>query len=178
MTTTPRIGVYPGTFDPITNGHRDVISRASRLCDRLIIGVATNAGKGPLFTSEERVDMARNDLADLAERGDGGAEIEIQLFDSLLVDFATDVGASAIFRGLRVVSDFEYEFQMAAMNARLNVEVETVFLMASEQHLFVASRMVKEIARYGGDISTFVTPAVAHRVFDKLKRPGLHAVNE
>ena len=171
-----RIGIYPGTFDPLTNGHMDIISRATRLVDRLVIGVAVNAGKEPMFSLTERVEMVREQVA-LMRRGDG-ANIEVRPFTSLLMHFADEVGASVILRGLRAVSDFEYEFQMAAMNARINEAVETVFLMASEQHLFVASRLVKEIARYGGDITSFVSPAVARRVIEKLKRPGLHAVNE
>ena len=171
----PRIGVYPGTFDPITNGHRDVIARASKLCDKLTVGVASNAGKDPLFTGEERADMVRRDLEIMTG---GGAIIDVQVFDNLLMDFATQLGACCIFRGLRAVSDFENEFQMAAMNSRLNSEVETVFLMASEQHLFIASRLVKEIGRLGGDISGFVSARVAEQVIERLKQPKLHAINE
>ena len=169
----PRIGVYPGTFDPITNGHRDVIERAMKICDRLIVGVARNAGKGPLFTADERADMVAREVREL----DDGAAIEVKVFDNLLMDFATQQSATCIVRGLRAVSDFEYEFQMAAMNSRLNDEVETVFLMASERNLFIASRLVKEIARLGGDISTFVSADVARRVLQKLKEPTLHAIS-
>ena len=175
MSGGQRIGVYPGTFDPITNGHRDVIARASKILDRLVVGVAANGGKGPLFTAEERAEMVRADLADTPS---GRAEIEVKIFANLLMDFANQERASCIVRGLRAVSDFEYEFQMAAMNMRLNDEIETVFLMASEQHLFIASRLVKEIGRLGGDISSFVSPAVAKKVLDRLDRPPLQAVND
>ena len=168
-----RIGVYPGTFDPITNGHRDIIARAMKICDELIVGVAANVGKEPLFTGEERAEMARRDLVGMVE---AGASIEVRIFDNLLMDFAADAGATCIIRGLRAVSDFEYEFQMAVMNSHLNAEIETVFLMASEQHLFIASRLVKEIARLGGDISGFVSPEVQAQVIGRLKQPHIRAV--
>ncbi|MDR3517796.1 MAG: pantetheine-phosphate adenylyltransferase [Azospirillaceae bacterium] len=153
-----RIGVYPGTFDPITNGHLDIIQRASRLVDHLIVGVARNAGKGPLFTADERVAMVK---ADLEGRSANGTNIEVRAFDNLLMHFAVDVGAGVIIRGLRAVSDFEYEFQMAGMNARLDPTVETIFLMASDRNQFISSRFVKEIGRLGGDVTLFVSAHTA-----------------
>ena len=156
-----RIGVYPGTFDPVTNGHLDIIQRATRLVDRLVVGVAINIGKGPLFSLEERVGMVEEELAALRAAGTiNGTEIEVRPFDSLLMHFAVSMNAGLIIRGLRAVSDFEYEFQMAGMNTRLNARVETVFLMASERQQFISSRFVKEIGRLGGDISSFVSPRV------------------
>ena len=137
-----RIGLYPGTFDPVTNGHLDVIGRAARLLDRLVVGVAVNTGKGPLFTLEERVELVKAEIERIASKND--MEIDVLPFDTLLVDFARKVGASMIVRGLRAVSDFDYEFQMAGMNYRMAPDVETVFLMASERHQFIASRLVKE----------------------------------
>jgi pantetheine-phosphate adenylyltransferase len=162
-----RIGVYPGTFDPVTNGHMDIIQRATRVLDHLIVGVARNAGKGPLFSTEERVQMVEEDVAALKPNG---TKIEICPFDSLLMHFAMDMNASVIIRGLRAVSDFEYEFQMAGMNARLNPKVETVFLMASDRHQFISSRFVKEIGRLGGDITSFVSPRVAARLAIRFKQ--------
>lgn len=153
-----RVGVYPGTFDPVTNGHMDIISRATRLVDRLIIGVAVNAGKGPLFTLDERVDLTRKAVA--AMPSTNGCTIEVRPFENLLMDFAEECGASTVIRGLRAVSDFEYEFQMAGMNARVNPRVDTVFLMAAERCQFISSRFVKEIGRLGGNISTFVPDLV------------------
>ena len=161
-----RLGVYPGTFDPVTNGHMDVIQRATRICDRLIVAVAVNAGKEPLFSVDERVAMMAAEVANVAN-GDG-SRIEIRPFDSLLVDFVASLGAAMIVRGLRAVSDFEYEFQMAGMNARLKPDVETVFLMASDRHQFISSRFVKEIARLGGEVGHFVSPRVRDRVVAKL----------
>jgi pantetheine-phosphate adenylyltransferase len=162
-----RIAIYPGTFDPITNGHLDIIRRAARLVDRLVIGVSTNAGKEPLFSLKDRLAMVEAEVADLdLPRGNG--VVEVRSFDTLLMHFAQSVGASMILRGLRAVSDFEYEFQMAAMNARLNPEVETVFLMASESQQFIASRLVKEIGRLGGDITSFVSPRVAERLIARF----------
>ncbi|HWK45537.1 MAG TPA: pantetheine-phosphate adenylyltransferase [Stellaceae bacterium] len=161
----PRVGVYPGTFDPITNGHTDVILRAAKLVDRLIIGVARNAGKGPLFSDGERVDMVRDEIAHLGDP-DLASRVEVQSFEILLMNFAMSVGASVIVRGLRAVSDFEYEFQMAGMNARLNPAIETVFLMASDRYQFISSRFVKEIGLLGGDVSHFVSP----RIVDRLNR--------
>ena len=162
----PRTGVYPGTFDPVTNGHLDIISRATRVVDRLIVGVAVNAGKTPLFSLEERVAMVENEIAVLAN-GDG-SRIEVRRFANLLMHFVEGAGASLIVRGLRAVSDFEYEFQMTGMNARLNPEVETVFLMASDKHQFISSKLVKEIAGLGGDIAQFVTPAVRERLLERV----------
>jgi pantetheine-phosphate adenylyltransferase len=164
--TQPRIGIYPGTFDPITNGHADIIRRAVRVVDQLVIGVARNDGKGPLFATDERVEIVRDEIAHL-ENGDA-ERIEVRAFDTLLVNFAQAVGASVVIRGLRAVSDFEYEFQMAGMNARLNPEIETVFLMASDRFQFISSRFVKEIGALGGDISHFVSPRVAARLSDRF----------
>lgn len=161
-----RVAVYPGTFDPVTNGHMDIITRGARLVDRLVIGVAVNIGKEPLFTLDERVAMVEAEIASLA---DGYKDrISAVPFDNLLMDFVEQQGGSMVVRGLRAVSDFEYEFQMASMNARLNNRVETVFLMASERQQFIASRFVKEIAQLGGDISSFVSPRVFERVKKKL----------
>jgi pantetheine-phosphate adenylyltransferase len=161
-----RIGLYPGTFDPVTNGHLDIIGRAVKLVDRLVIGVAINNDKGPMFTLDERVEMVMREAAPYQDR----AEIVAAPFSTLLMSFAQDVGAQIIIRGLRAVADFEYEFQMTAMNQRLNREIETVFLMADPRHQAIASRLVKEIARLGGDISPFVTPAVAERLREKVAR--------
>ena len=164
--TSSRVGVYPGTFDPLTAGHMDVIVRSLKLVDRLIIGIAVNAGKGPLFSVEERTEMVELEVARL--RNSDGSRIEVCAFDNLLTHFVASVGGTLIVRGLRAVSDFEYEFQMAGMNSRLCPEIETLFLMASERHHFIASRLVKEVARYGGDISDFVTPAVRDRILAKM----------
>lgn len=156
------IGVYPGTFDPITLGHVDIIRRAAKVVDRLVIAVARNDGKGPLFKTDERVELVREEIAALESSGSSnGIDIEVQAFDNLLMHFCESQGARVIVRGLRAVSDFEYEFQMAAMNARLNPQIETVFLMASERQQFISSRFVKEIGRLGGDITSFVTPPTA-----------------
>jgi len=153
-----RIGLYPGTFDPVTLGHLDIIKRAVKLVDTLVIGVAINAAKAPLFSLDERVAMLKAEAGRLAA---GQTAIEVRPFDTLLVKFAEDVGAGVIIRGLRAVSDFEFEFQMVAMNQRLNSEIETVFLMADPRHQAISSRLVKEIALLGGDITAFTTPAVA-----------------
>lgn len=169
--TEPLIGVYPGTFDPVTNGHMDIIKRATKVMDRLIIGVAINAGKSPLFSLEERTEMMENEVA--KQLNGDGSRIEVRPFDTLLMNFALSCNARVIVRGLRAVSDFEYEFQMAGMNARLNTDVETMFLMASDRHQFIASRFVKEIARLGGDISAFVAPDVVKRVEQKFKNGEL-----
>jgi len=169
----PRIGVYPGTFDPVTNGHMDIISRATNVVDRLVIGVAVNTGKEPFFSLDERVEMLRDQVGTIAN-GDG-TRIEVRPFNNLLMHFVVEVGAQVILRGLRAVSDFEYEFQMAGMNARLNPHVETVFLMASESHQFIASRFVKEVARLGGDVSHFVSPGIAARIAERLARENTGA---
>ena len=161
-----RIGLYPGTFDPITLGHIDIIRRASLLVDRLVIGVAINRDKSPLFTLEERVEMLEKDCADLSEQT--GTEIIVHPFENLLINCAHDVGAQVIVRGLRAVADFEYEFQMVGMNRSLDNSIETVFLMAEAKHQAIASKLVKEIARLDGDISKFVTPHVANRLLKKL----------
>ncbi len=153
-----RVGLYPGTFDPITLGHLDIIRRAASLVDKLVIGVAINRDKGPLFDLEARVAMIEEECAGLAR--DTGIEIVVHPFENLLIDCAKDVGASLIIRGLRAVADFEYEYQMVGMNRQLNNEIETVFLMAEAQHQAIASKLVKEIARLDGDVSKFVTPRV------------------
>lgn len=157
-----RIGVYPGTFDPITNGHQDIIHRACRVVDRLIVAVAANAGKGPMFSLNERLDMVRADVAAMTETN--GSVIEVRAFDTLLISFAAAAGAAVIIRGMRAVSDFEYEFQMAAMNARLNPRIETMFLAAAEGSQFISSRFVKEISLLGGDVSSFVSSRVVERL--------------
>jgi pantetheine-phosphate adenylyltransferase len=161
-----RVGLYPGTFDPVTNGHLDIIGRALKLVDRLVIGVAINRDKGPLFSLDERVAMLQAETAPLAH----GAEIVVEPFESLLVHFAKEQGAQVIVRGLRAVADFEFEFQMTAMNQQLSREIETVFLMADPRHQAVASRLVKEIAKLGGDISSFVPPNVARHLLAKVGR--------
>jgi pantetheine-phosphate adenylyltransferase len=161
-----RVGLYPGTFDPVTNGHLDIISRAARLLDRLVIGVARNIGKSPLFPLEERVELVRHECELVSART--GTVIEVGSFDTLLIEHARGVGAGCIVRGLRAVSDFDYEFQMAGMNYRLDPQIETVFLMASEHHQFISSRFVKEIAQLGGDVSSFVSPLTLERIRAKL----------
>jgi pantetheine-phosphate adenylyltransferase len=161
-----RIGLYPGTFDPVTNGHIDIIERAVKLVDRLVIGVAINADKGPMFTLEERVDILKQETAFLT----GPAQIVVAPFSTLLMHFAQEVEAQVIIRGLRAVTDFEYEFQMTAINHQLNPDIETLFLMAGVRHQAIASRLVKEIARLGGDITPFVTPGVAERLREKVAR--------
>ena len=153
-----RIGLYPGTFDPITLGHIDIIQRAMALVDRLVIGVAINRDKGPMFTLEERVAMVEAECAAIIAKT--GGEIVVLPFENLLIDCAKDVGASVIVRGLRAVADFEYEFQMVGMNRALDASIETVFMMADARRQAIASKLVKEIARLGGDVSKFVTPPV------------------
>ena len=162
MSRRPHIGVYPGTFDPITLGHLDIIRRGAHLVDRLVIGVTTNPSKEPMFTVAERLKQVQREVEGIAPN------IDVVEFDSLLMDFAEREGASLILRGLRAVADFEYEYQMAGMNQQLNDDIETVFLMADVSLQPIASRLVKEIARYGGDIGKFVTPAVAADVRAKL----------
>jgi pantetheine-phosphate adenylyltransferase len=166
-----RVGLYPGTFDPIHKGHYDIITRAAKLVDRLVIGVAVNAGKAPLFSCEERVAMVRDEVRRL-----DGKNIEVSPFDNLLMHYAMELGAAMIVRGLRAVSDFEYEFQMVGMNARLNPDIETVFLMASDSHQFISSRLVKEIAMLGGDIRSFVSPRVAEHLMDRVRKVGAAAL--
>jgi pantetheine-phosphate adenylyltransferase len=165
-----RAGLYSGTFDPVTNGHLDVIGRAARLLDRLVIGVAVNASKGPLFPLDERVELVRAEVAPIAAQA--GSRIEVMPFEGLVVAFARQVGAATIVRGLRSVTDFDYEYQMAGMNRRLDESVETVFLLASETNQFIASRLVKEIARLGGDISSFVPALTLQRTLARLQQPG------
>lgn len=162
-----QVGVYPGTFDPITNGHLDIIIRAAKhVVDHLIVAVAVNAGKGPLFTVEERCKMVQDQVDNCNDLRPGC--IEVRPFENLLVKFASDAGASVVVRGLRAVSDFEYEFQMAAMNRRLHPEIETVFLMASDRNQFISSRFVKEIGMLGGNVSHFVPPEIARILNDKF----------
>jgi pantetheine-phosphate adenylyltransferase len=162
-----RVGIYPGTFDPITNGHTDIIRRAAKIVDRLIVGVARNDGKGPLFSTDERVTIVREEIVNMLDR-ETAARIEVRSFETLLMKFAESAGASVIIRGLRAVSDFEYEFQMAGMNARLNTEIETVFLMSADRYQFISSRFVKEIGALGGDVSHFVSKQVAARLTERF----------
>ena len=164
-----RIGLYPGTFDPVTNGHHDIVRRAVKLVDRLVVGVAVNRDKGPLFTLEERVEMLEAEI-DGIRAHNGGVEIVVRPFDSLLMRFAEEVEADVIIRGLRAVADFEYEFQMVGMNRALNSRIETVFLMAEANHQAIASKLVKEIGRLGGDVAKFVSPAVERRLLEKFGR--------
>ena len=163
-----RTGLYPGTFDPITLGHVDIIKRACKLVDRLVIGVAINRDKGPLFSLEERVAMVEAEMKTISEAT--GVEIAVHPFENLLIDCARDVGASIIIRGLRAVADFEYEFQMVGMNRKLDSEITTVFLMAEAERQAIASKLVKEIARLNGDVSAFVPPAVRDALVAKYER--------
>lgn len=167
FSATPRIGIYPGTFDPITVGHMDIIRRALHVVDTLVIGVALDTGKAPLFGIEERGRLVRENLKELGADAD---RVEVRTFSGLLVNLAEDVGARLLIRGLRAVSDFDYEFQMACMNSRLNPDIETVFLTASENTHFISSRFVKQIARLGGDISSFVSPVVAAHLMRHFER--------
>lgn len=164
-----RTGIYPGTFDPITEGHMDIIRRALTVVDTLVIGVALDTGKAPMFDLNARGEMVHEDIQAL---GDDAARIQVRTFSGLLVNFAQEIGASVIIRGLRAISDFEYEFQMACMNSRLNPNIETVFLTASESKHFISSRFVKQIGRLGGDISGFVSPAVEKRMKDYFRDQG------
>lgn len=164
-----RIGLYPGTFDPITLGHTDIIQRAMALVDRLVIGVAINRDKGPLFTLEERVEMVKAECD--AITAVTGGEIIVHPFENLLIDCARDVGAGVIIRGLRAVADFEYEFQMVGMNRAMDDSIETVFLMADARRQAIASKLVKEIARLGGDITRFVTPPVKNALIARFAQP-------
>ncbi len=161
-----RIGVYPGTFDPITRGHMDIIRRGAKLVDRLVIGVTTNPSKSPMFTLDERLTMVEREVADV------GGDIRVVAFDALLMTFAERQGASVIVRGLRAVADFEYEYQMAGMNQQLNDRIETVFLMADVSLQPIASRLVKEIAMYGGSIAKFVSPSVCEDVIARVEKLG------
>ena len=163
-----RIGLYPGTFDPITRGHADIIRRAARLVDRLIIGVTTNPSKNPMFDTEERLAMVKREVANM-----NLDNVEVIGFNALLMKFAEAQGASMIVRGLRAVADFEYEYQMAGMNQQLDDEIETVFLMADVSLQPIASKLVKEIALYGGDISNFVSPTVRDDVVARVAKIGL-----
>ncbi len=162
-----RTGLYPGTFDPVTLGHLDIISRATRLVDRLVIGVAINRDKGPLFSLEERVAMIEAECATIS--AESGTEIVVHPFENLLIDCAHDVDAQIILRGLRAVADFEYEYQMVGMNRAMDSSIETVFLMAEAKHQAIASKLVKEIARLGGDVSRFVSPAVHDALLAKYR---------
>jgi pantetheine-phosphate adenylyltransferase len=162
-----RIGLYPGTFDPITLGHTDILRRGAKLVDRLVVGVTTNSSKNPMFTPEERCEMVR---AEVAREGLGN--VEVRGFDALLMKFAESLGATVIIRGLRAVADFEYEYQMAGMNQQLNAGIETVFLMADVSLQPIASRLVKEIALFGGDVAPFVSPAVRELVIARVEKLG------
>ncbi len=168
MANAERIGLYPGTFDPFTLGHADIMRRGAKLVDRLVVGVTTNPSKDPLFTPAERMDMVRTEVARL-----GLANVEVKGFDALLMDVAEREGAHIIVRGLRAVADFEYEYQMAGMNQQLNSRIETVFLMADISLQPIASKLVKEIAFYGGDIARFVSPQVCERVVARVAERGL-----
>ena len=163
---TIHIGLYPGTFDPLTLGHIDMIERATQICDQVIIGVAENNGKSPLFTLSQRLNIIQEQVDYINKKGKKSTDIKVESFTGLLTDFARQKGVSFIIRGLRAVSDFEYEFQMASANKRLKPDLETVFLTASESQHFVASSLVKEIARYGGDISSFVPVEVSKYMAD------------
>ena len=164
---TERIGLYPGTFDPITRGHTDILRRGAKLVDRLVVGVTTNSSKNPMFTPEERCEMVR---AEVAREGLGN--VEVRGFDALLMKFAESLGATVIIRGLRAVADFEYEYQMAGMNQQLNAGIDTVFLMADVSLQPIASKLVKEIALFGGDIAPFVSPAVRGQVAARVEQSG------
>lgn len=170
---TNLIGVYPGTFDPITNGHRDIIRRSLRVVDKLVIGIAHNAEKDPMFTESERAELLKQDIEILAEERNEPSfieRVEIKTFDHLLIDFVKEQEGNLIIRGLRAVSDFEYEFQMASMNGRLANDIQTIFLTASDRHHFISSRFVKEICRLGGDIDQFVSENTAKALYEKLRK--------
>jgi pantetheine-phosphate adenylyltransferase len=158
--------IYPGTFDPITFGHLDIIKRAADLFETMIIAIAKDTSKNPLFTTDERLEMARQEVKNI----NANCKIEVAKFEGLLVDFAQKNNATVIVRGLRAVSDFEYEFQMFGMNSKLNPQIQTIFLPASEHHHFIASRFVKEVAKLGGDISKFVPQNIANKLYEKLSK--------
>ncbi|MBT3534535.1 MAG: pantetheine-phosphate adenylyltransferase [Rhodospirillaceae bacterium] len=163
-----RVGFYPGTFDPVTLGHRDIFLRAAQLVDRLVIGVAINLNKGPMFTLDERVEMVREEL-DASESKLNGCVVEVRPYDDLTIHCAQEHGASIIIRGLRAVADFEYEYQLVGMNRQLDADIETIFIMANHEYQFIASRLVKEIAQLKGDISSFVSAPVAERLLDRVE---------
>ena len=165
---TPRISIYPGTFDPLTSGHIDIIERAARLGNQLIVAVAENSGKHPLFSVDERTEIVVNEVQRINKANNLPFPVLVKTFSGLLTDFADSQSAYVVIRGLRAVADFEYEFQMASINKRLHGELETVFLMAAEQQHFVASRFVKEVARFGGDVSSFVPQKVAKKLAARL----------
>jgi pantetheine-phosphate adenylyltransferase len=163
---SPRVGVYPGSFDPPTNGHLDIIRRATRVVNKLIVGVAVNLSKDAMFTLEERVKIVQDEIA--AINDNLSSKVEVRALEGLLMHYVRGVGATIIIRGLRAVSDFDYEFQMTGMNARIDPEIETVFLMASENHQFISSRLVKEVGILGGDITSFVSPSVAKKLIARI----------
>ncbi len=167
MSDRYHVGIYPGTFDPVTNGHTDIIGRAAKVMHRLVIGVSENPGKSPLFPLDERIELVRAEADIIASRT--GTVIEVQSFTGLLVEFARSVNAGVIVRGLRAVTDFDYEFQMTGLNHRLDPNVETMFFMASESHQFISSSLIKEIARLGGDVSSFVPPLTLQRTLDRVR---------
>jgi len=164
-----RVGFYPGTFDPITLGHGDIIQRAAQIVDRLVIGVAINLNKGPMFNLDERVEMVRNEL-DAMKRRLNGCVIEVHPYDDLTIHCAQEHGANIIIRGLRAVTDFEYEYQLVGMNRQLDEAIETIFIMANHEYQFIASRLVKEIAQLNGRISSFVSERVAQRLLERVGR--------
>ena len=165
-----RIAIYPGSFDPVTNGHLDIIERGAGLTDHLIVAVAQNAGKSPMFSIDERIGLLKDEIKDMYQQGRIDGTVEVRSFDGLLVGYAAEVGAKMILRGLRAVTDFDYEFQMTGMNRRMNRNIDTVFLMASERNQFIASRMVKEVAMLDGDISGFVPPRSAKALIERIKQ--------
>lgn len=164
-----RIGFYPGTFDPITLGHGDIIRRAAQIVDRLVIGVAINLNKGPMFTLDERVQMVRDELEDMKSKLDG-CDVDVRSYDDLTIHCAQEHNASIIFRGLRAVADFEYEYQLVGMNRQLDENIETIFIMANHEYQFISSRLVKEIAQLDGEISAFVSGRVAKRLLERVDR--------